>query len=87
MTRYYFHLANGHETVPDEEGLELDDLAEACAEAVGAIEELQRNDPSAAAKWKGWRLDVANASEAVVFSIGLDDPLVDQEASVVGFVC
>jgi hypothetical protein len=75
MVRYYFHLANGHETLPDEDGLELDDLAEACAEAVGAIEELRRNDPSAAAKWKGWRLDAADASGMIVFSIGLDDPL------------
>ena len=74
MARYYFHLANGHDTVPDEDGIELNDLAEACAEAVGAIEELRRNNPSAAAKWKGWRLDVADAFGTIVFSIRLDEP-------------
>jgi hypothetical protein len=68
-------LASQHETIPDEDGVELTDSAEACAEAVRAVEELRRNTPAAAAKWKGWRIDVADASGAVVFSISLDEPL------------
>jgi hypothetical protein len=68
-------LASQHELLPDQDGIEVTDLAEACAEAVRVVEELRRNDPSAVAKWKGWRIDVADASGTVVFSIRLDDPL------------
>jgi hypothetical protein len=73
VTRYYFHLASQHETIPDEDGVEVTALAEACAEAVGVVEELRQSNPAAAAKWKGWSLDVADASGAIVFSISLDE--------------
>jgi hypothetical protein len=75
VARYHFHLVDRHETIPDEEGLEVTDLAEACKQALRTIEELRPTRPSMAAEWKGWKLEIANASGAVVVSINLDEPL------------
>ena len=74
MARYYFHLADRHETIPDEDGLEVSDLAKAHAEALKVIEEFRTENPTMATEWEGWRLDVANGSGAIVFSINLDAP-------------
>ena len=74
MARYYFHLATGHETVPDEDGLELVDLAKARNGVLAAVQEFRRECSSEADDWKGWRLNMADARGAVVFSISLDSP-------------
>jgi hypothetical protein len=72
VARYFFHLAGCHDTIPDEEGVEVTDLEEACIEAVQTIKQLQRENPAEAAKWNGWRLDVADRFGTVAFSIRLD---------------
>jgi hypothetical protein len=74
VARYYFHLANRRDFIRDEDGLELADLAQARTEALKAIEELRQENPVAAMDWAGWRLDVADSSGVVVFSISLDNP-------------
>ena len=74
MPQYYFHLVDQHDAIPDKDGLEVTDLAKARAEALDAIEEFRREYPSTAAEWEGWRLNVADGSGAVVFSISLDEP-------------
>jgi hypothetical protein len=74
MARYYFHLVNQHDAVPDEDGLELIDLAKAGDEILLAVQEFRRENPPAADGWRGWRLNVADGSGAVVFSISLDEP-------------
>jgi hypothetical protein len=74
MARYYFHLVNQHDAVPDEDGLELIDLAKAGDEILLAVQEFRRENPPAADRWRGWRLNVADGSGAVVFSISLDEP-------------
>jgi hypothetical protein len=73
VARYYFHLISWHDSILDEEGLELADLAEARVEVLNAIEELRRENPVAATGWAGWRLDVTDAAGVVVLSISLDD--------------
>jgi hypothetical protein len=65
VARYYFHLADRHETIPDEDGLEVSDLAKAHAEALKVIEEFRTENPTMATEWEGWRLDVADGSGAV----------------------
>ncbi len=75
MARYYFHLADQHEAIPDNDGLEVSDLVEACSQTRKAVEEFRQESPSMAAEWHGWRLDIADASGAVVFSICLDGAL------------
>ncbi len=70
--RCYFHLVNGSEEILDTEGLEVADLDQAHAEALETLHTLAREDEAAAAAWAGWRLDVCDASGALLFSIGLD---------------
>ncbi|WP_046867453.1 DUF6894 family protein [Microvirga massiliensis] len=72
MARFYFHLVGAHDVIPDKDGLEVGSLAETLAEVLKAIEELRRDNPSTSTEWRGWRLDVADQSGAVAFSINLD---------------
>ena len=69
--RCYFHLVNGSEEIRDREGLEVMDLDQAHAEALETLHALAKED-EAAGTWAGWRLDVCDASGALLFSIGLD---------------
>jgi hypothetical protein len=77
VARYYFHLADQRETIPDDEGIEITGMAEAYKLVLQTVEELRAESPSMAAEWRGWELEVADASGVVVFSISLDEPLCD----------
>ncbi len=70
--RCYFHLVNCHDAIRDTDGLEITDLDQAHAQALETIQGLAQEDEEAAATWAGWRLDVCDASGALLFSIGLD---------------
>jgi hypothetical protein len=70
--RVYFKLVRGREILDDEEGLDVADLPVARTEALQALRELKRAEPAAIANWTGWRLDVTDASGAVLHSINLD---------------
>jgi hypothetical protein len=39
--RCYFHLVNGHETIPDDMGVEVSDLDDAKTQALIAIHEIR----------------------------------------------
>ena len=70
--RLYFHLIDNHDSLPDLEGVEATDLAQAKTAAVDLLRELQQEDASVARDWSGWRLDIADATGAVLGSIDLD---------------
>ena len=70
--RIYFNLVRGTEILEDEDGFDLADLRSAHVEAVEALRDLKRAEPSASADWIGWRLDIVDASGAVLDSINLD---------------
>ena len=70
--RYFFHLVDAHDSILDEDGVEVADFDELRAEAVKALAELRAHDPSAARDWKGWRLEVTDTSGAVLLTINLD---------------
>jgi hypothetical protein len=72
---YHFHLVSRHKIIPDEDGLEVTDLAMACKEVIKTVEEARRESPSTAEEWRGWRLDVADVAGTIVFSIRLDNTL------------
>ena len=74
VARYYFNLADSHEIIRDEDGIELADPAHARAEAVKAVEELLQENPTLAMDGTGWRLEVVDASGTVLFTISLDRP-------------
>ena len=70
--RCYFHLVNVSEVMRDTEGLEVADLDQAHVESLVTLDALAQTNKAAAATWAGWRLDVCDASGALLFSIGLD---------------
>ena len=71
--RYYFHLQNSGDSIPDEIGLELEDSKEVRSEAIKAIEEISRENPELAEDGIGWKLIVTDSAGTVVFSLPLDD--------------
>ncbi len=70
--RFFFHLVDAHGAIRDKDGVDVADIDELRVEAEKAIAELRLADPSAAHEWKGWRLDVSDASGAVLLTLNLD---------------
>ena len=70
--RCYFHLVNSHETVPDDEGIEVSDLAAAQPFAIGPLDEIRDEAIQVGASWQGWRLDVVSPAGNVLLSIPLE---------------
>jgi hypothetical protein len=75
VMRCYFHLVNGHETIPDDTGVEVSNLAKAQVFALHAIEDIREEAIQAGASWQGWRLDVVDPSGSVLLSIPLEPTL------------
>jgi hypothetical protein len=70
--RCYFHLVNGHESIPDDTGIEVLDLTATQDMALQAIDDLRDEAIQQAASWQGWRLDIVDPSGRVLLSIPLD---------------
>ena len=70
--RYYFNLTNGEVVIRDEEGTEVSSMESALVSAMEMIEELRAEDPFSADEWKGWRLEIIDASGQMVHSMPLD---------------
>jgi hypothetical protein len=64
MPRYFFHLSFGQRTVPDEEGVELQNRTAARDEALAVVRDLtnpeHRGNPR---RWAGWFLEVADETD------------------------
>ncbi len=70
--RYYFNLTDGATMIRDEEGILACSLQAAVVSAMEAVEELRAQDPSHADEWRGWRLEIVDASRQAVQTIPLD---------------
>ena len=70
--RLYFHLQDGTETIRDEDGVEVPDVAVARAEALRTIHEMRREHAARLHDWTGWKLAVADDSGAVLFSLDVN---------------
>jgi hypothetical protein len=70
--RYYFNLTDGETMIRDEEGIVACSLQAAAVSAMEAVEELRAQDPSHADEWRGWRLEIVDASGQAVQAIPLD---------------
>jgi hypothetical protein len=70
--RLYFHLVNTHDSMPDPEGVEFDDVRQVKATVVAMVDELRQEDASTAQEWSGWTLNITDAAGCVLFSIDLD---------------
>jgi hypothetical protein len=66
VERYYFHLVDGHDIIPDDVGVNVADLAEACAETIEAVYEFRQDHAATEADWTDWQVEVADASGAIV---------------------
>lgn len=70
--RCYFHLVNGHESIPDDVGIEVSNLTTAEEMALQAINDIRAEALELGASWHGWRLDIVDPSGRVLLSIPLD---------------
>ena len=70
--RLYFDLTDKQHTLPDVEGIEVSDIAQARSVALEMIRKIRQQDASAAQDWSGWTLNVVDAAGVIVFSIDLD---------------
>ena len=68
----FFHLVHTHERILDETGIEVSDLEAAHYQAIKAIQELREEGEADEVDWRGWHLEVTDASGRVLFSIPLD---------------
>jgi hypothetical protein len=70
--RCHFNLVDAHQTVVDDEGVEVLGLDQAHTLARDAIWEAIQDGDLNIADCPGWRLEARDASGAVLFTIGLD---------------
>ena len=70
--RYFFNLTDGETMIRDEEGVAASSLQAAVVSALEAVEELRAQDFSIADEWRGWRLEIVDASGRAVQMILLD---------------
>jgi hypothetical protein len=70
--RLYFHLIDHQDSVPDLEGVEVDDVHRAKAATLAMLAKIREEDASAARDWSGWSLNATDPVGRVVFSIDLD---------------
>jgi hypothetical protein len=69
--RCYFNLVNGMDRITDHDGIEVQDIDHAVAQAMKAIEELREEDHAVPSDWTNWSLEVTDSSGIVLFSIDL----------------
>ena len=77
--RCFFNLVSSHHTVTDEEGLEVADVEEAHAFAREAVTEMVQDGVAEIAHWRGWQMEVRDASGTVLFTIGFEAPLIEAQ--------
>jgi hypothetical protein len=72
--RLYFHFQNSDGEILDDTGLELAATADVPSQTLRALEEISREDPQLFEYGSGGRVNVANGSGEVLFSLALDEP-------------
>ena len=70
--RCHFNLADAHQTVVDDEGVDIPGLDQAHTLARDAIREAIQEGDLTIADCPGWRLEARDASGAILFTIRLD---------------
>lgn len=69
--RFFFHLVNGAETIPDDTGVEASDLESATACALQVICELRQDVEHDTQEWGGWHLNIVCPLGKVLATIPL----------------
>lgn len=73
--RCFFHLVSDHETILDDNGVEVPDLEAAKAEARKAISELRQEYGGTIDDWVGWQLDIMCPEGTLLYSLPLSETL------------
>ena len=68
----FFHLVHTHERILDETGIEIADPEAARYHAIKAVLEAQKDMLSLDVEWRGWHIEVADASGEVLLVLPLD---------------
>jgi len=71
VSRYFFHLVDDYDIIPDEVGIEVANLKEAYVEATKAIEEFRQEHSVDAADWEDWRIEVTDAWGDTILTLPL----------------
>jgi len=69
--RCYFNLVDAHQTFLDHEAVEVEDLSQVHSLAVKAAVEMIRKGKTDIAGWRGWQMEVTDASGAMLFTVSL----------------
>ena len=78
----YFNLVRSHQTIPDDEGLEVANLDEARTFAREAVTGMAQDGIAEIARWRGWEMEARDASGTVLFTVGFDAPLTAEARTV-----
>ena len=71
--RLHFNLLRGDQRIPDEVGVDVEDLQAGVLEAFETLRAMQERDPEDASSWAGWELQICDGSVRPITSIPLGD--------------
>ena len=71
LMRVFFHLSNGTEQIRDDDGVEVESLDQAHAQALRALAEFRAEELVAESALADWRLAAQDSSGAVIFTLDL----------------
>jgi hypothetical protein len=70
--RYYFHLQNATGSIPDDIGIDIDSSPNLLLDLFNALCEMHEEQPDLFQGAEGWRVNVADGSGVLLFSLPLD---------------
>ena len=70
--RLDFHLVSDFAEIPDHGGIEVGETGDVRPEILKALEEIREEKPDLLEEGRGWRLNVADDSGQLLFSLALD---------------
>jgi hypothetical protein len=73
--RLYFHLVSNFAEIPDHNGIEVGESGDVRPQILKALEEIRKERPDLLEEGRGWRLNVADDSGQVLFSLALDETI------------
>ena len=73
--RLYFHLVSNFAEIPDQNGIEVGESGDVRPQILKALEEIRKERPDLLEEGRGWRLNVADDSGQVLFSLALDETI------------
>lgn len=74
--RYYFNLKKMSDSIPDQEGIEVENFDQVLADILKTINQMWEEEPDMATEGVGWMLEITNASSGMILlSVSLGKPI------------